>query len=212
MLERIRRRQRIFIFGTGHSHMLAEEAFYRAGGLAAIVPVFSSALMLHEHPELGGRLERTPGLAERLLDSYHPQPAEMIFIVSNSGVNYLPVEMALTAKARGLLVVSISSFEYALVAPLSALGRRLDEIADLAIDNGCPPGDALAPIEGTPWRVGPGSTVMTALIWNCLATEVAYRMQSNGLTPPIFVSLNLPGANQHNESLLAEWRPGNPHF
>ena len=212
MQERIRLRQRIFIFGTGHSHMLAEEAFYRAGGLAAVVPIFSSALMLHEHPEFGSRVERTPGLAESLLANYQPQPGEMIFIVSNSGVNHLPVEMALAARTQGLLVVSISSFAYALVAPLSALGRRLDEVANLAIDNGCPPGDALAPIAGTDWRVGPGTSVITALIWNCLVTEAAYQLKSMGEIPPVFISLNIPGAHQHNEALLAEWRSGNPHF
>jgi len=212
MLERILRRQRIFIFGTGHSHILAEEAFYRAGGLAAVVPIFSSALMLHEHPEFGSRVERTPGLAESLLANYHPHPGEMIFIVSNSGVNHLPVEMALAAKSRDLLVVSSCSFAYALIAPLSALGQRLDEVADMAIDNGCPPGDALAPIAGTDWRIGPGTTVVTALLWNCLITEAAYQLKSIGEIPPVFISLNIPGARQHNERLLAEWRSVNPHL
>lgn len=212
MSEKIRLRQRIFVFGTGHSHMLAEEAFFRAGGLAAVVPIFSSALMLHDHPEFGGHLERTPGLAESLLANYHPQPGEMIFIVSNSGVNHMPVEMALAAKSRGLLVVSISSFAYALVAPLSGLGQRLDEVAEMAIDNGCPPGDALVPVEGTDRLVGPGTTVITALLWNCLATEVAFQLNSMGELPPVFISMNIPGARQHNESLLAEWRSGNPHL
>jgi len=212
MMERIQRGQRIFIFGTGHSHMLAEEAFYRAGGLAAVVPIFSSVLMLHEHAELGSRLERTPGLAERLLDEYSPQPNEMIFVVSNSGVNHMPVEMAQTAKLRGLLVISISSFKYARIAPLSALGQHLDEVADLAIDNGCPPGDALAPIPGTNWRVGPGTTILTSLIWNCLITEVAYRMQAAGESTPVFISINMPGARDHNEALLSVWRSGNPHL
>src|SRR5690606_34303209 len=129
------------VFGTGHSHMMAEEAFYRAGGLAAAVPIFSPPLMLHEDVALSSQLERQEGLAEPLLDRYAPEPGEMLFVFSNSGVNQLPVEMALAGHARGLYVVGVSSHAYARVAPLSPIGRRLDEVVDAAIDNGCAPGD-----------------------------------------------------------------------
>src|SRR5215207_9441053 len=93
MAETTRREQRIFLFGTGHSHLLAEEGFYRAGGLANVIPILTEHLMLHHLPTLGSRLERTPGLAELILERYSPQPEEMLFVFSNSGVNRLPVEM-----------------------------------------------------------------------------------------------------------------------
>jgi len=89
------RDQRIFLFGTGHSHLLAEEGFYRAGGLANVVPILVEHLMLHHLPSLGSQLERTPGLADLILERYAPEPGEMLFVFSNSGVNRLPVEMAL---------------------------------------------------------------------------------------------------------------------
>jgi uncharacterized phosphosugar-binding protein len=212
MAATIQRDQRIFLFGTGHSHLIAEEAFYRAGGLAAATPVFSTLVMLHENPTLASRLERTPGLAHLLLDPYNPQTGELIFIISNSGVNQLPVEMALRAKEAGLFVVSISSLEYARIAPLSASGKRLDELADISLDNGLPPGDALVPLEQSGWRVGPGSTVLVTLIWNCLVAETALRLQSAGQTPPVFVSLNMPGGAEHNRALLEHWRKVNPHL
>ncbi len=110
MAETTRRDQRIFLFGTGHSHLLAEEGFYRAGGLANVVPMLTEHLMLHHLPSLGSRLERTPGLSDLILERYDPQPGEMLFVFSNSGVNQLPVEMAMRARDRGLFVVSISSF------------------------------------------------------------------------------------------------------
>ena len=113
MAETTRKDLRIFLFGTGHSHLLAEEGFYRAGGLANVVPILVEHTMLHSLPNLGSRLERTPGLADLILERYDPQPQEMLFVFSNSGVNQLPVEMALRARERGLFVVSISSFEYA---------------------------------------------------------------------------------------------------
>lgn len=212
MAETITRDGRLFVFGTGHSHLLAEEAFFRAGGLAPVVPIFSSALMLHENVEVSSRLEREGGLASALLERYRPKPEEMLLVFSNSGVNQLPVEMALAAKERGLFVVSVASLAYAKVAPLSPLGKRLDEVVDVALDNGGEPGDALLLIEGIEWRVAPSSTVAGALIWNALVAETAAQLQEAGHEIPVFASLNMEGAAEHNEALLEKWRQRNPHL
>lgn len=204
--------RRIFVFGTGHSHMLAEEGHYRAGGLAPVVPILLSSLMLHEDSLLSGVLERTPGLAEPLLDRYAPQPGELLFIFSNSGVNRLPVELALTAKDLGLTVVSVCALAYARVAPRSALGKRLDEVADYALDNGGQPGDSLLSFEGVAWPTGPSSTVLGAVLWQCLVSETVRRLQQQGIEPPLYASANMPGAAEHNKTLLARWRSRNPHL
>lgn len=212
MAETTRRDQRIFVFGTGHSHMLAEEGFYRAGGLANVVPVLVEHLMLHSLPNLGSRLERTPGLADMILDRYVPEPEEMLFVFSNSGVNQLPVEMAKRGRERKLFVVSVSSFAYARQAPLSELGLRLDQAADTALDNGGLPGDALLQLPDFPWRVAPSSTIICALVWNSLIAETARLLLQSGMTPPIFASLNVAGAAEHNQALLEKWRPRNIHL
>jgi uncharacterized phosphosugar-binding protein len=212
MAETTQRDGRIFIFGTGHSHLLAEEGFYRAGGLANVVPMLAEHLMLHRLPDLGSHLERTPGLADLILDRYDPQPQEMLFVVSNSGVNQLPVEMAVRGRSRGLFVVSISSFLYARQAPISNLGLRLDQSVDIALDNGGVPGDACLELEGFPWRIAPSSTVICVLIWNSLVAETAHLLLKAGVTPPIFVSLNVAGAAEHNRALLDKWRPRNIHL
>lgn len=212
MVEVIHRNQRIFIFGTGHSHMMAEEAFYRAGGLAAAVPIFMTDLMLHENADLGSRLERTPGVARILLDLYQVKAGEMLFVFSNSGVNHMPVEMALLAKERGLTVVSVSSLAYARVAPLSALGKRLDELADYVIDNFGLPGDGLVALDGSDWRVGPSSTILGALIWDSLVAEVIYRLNALGEELPVYASFNMRGAADHNRDLLKKWGETNPHL
>jgi len=212
MAETTRRDGRIFIFGTGHSHLLAEEGFYRAGGLANAVPMLAEHLMLHSLPALGSRLERTPGLAEMILDRYDPRPQEMLFVVSNSGVNQLPVEMAIRGRERGLFVVGLSSFAYARQAPLSDLGLRLDESVDIPLDNGGLHGDAILELEGFPWRIAPSSTVINSLIWNSLVAETARLLLTEGFTPPIFVSLNVNGAAEHNQALLEKWRPRNIHL
>lgn len=212
MAETTRRDQRIFLFGTGHSHLLAEEGFYRAGGLANVVPILAEHLMLHHLPSIGSRLERTSGLAEMILDRYAPEPGEMLFVFSNSGVNHLPVEMALRGRERKIFVVGISSFNYARQAPLSDLGLRLDQAVDVALDNGGLPGDALLKLDHFAWRVAPSSTVICALLWNCLVSETARLLLQSGITPPIFVSLNVMGAAEHNQALLEKWRPRNIHL
>jgi uncharacterized phosphosugar-binding protein len=168
--------------------------------------------MLHSLPALGSLLERTPGLADMVLDRYTPEAEEMLFIFSNSGVNRLPVEMAQQARARNLFVVGVSSFAYARQAPLSDLGLRLDQAVDLALDNGGLPGDAVLELSGFPWRVAPSSTVMGALLWNSLVAETARLLLQAGITPPIFASLNIAGAAEHNRALLEKWRPRNIHL
>jgi uncharacterized phosphosugar-binding protein len=212
MAETTRKDLRIFLFGSGHSHLLAEEGFYRAGGLANVVPILVEHTMLHSLPNLGSRLERTPGLADLILERYDPQPEELLFVFSNSGVNQLPVEMALRAREKGLFVVGVSSFEYARQAPLSDLGQRLDESVDLALDNGGRPGDALLDLEGFPWRVAPSSTIICALLWNSLVADTARLLLESGFEPPIFASFNVPGGAQHNQALLDKWRPHNIHL
>jgi uncharacterized phosphosugar-binding protein len=212
MAEITRQDQRIFIFGTGHSHLISEEGFYRAGGLANVVPILSEHFMLHHLPALGSHFERMPGLADMILDRYAPEPREMLFVFSNSGVNHLPVEMALRGRERGLFVVGVSSFEYARQAPLSELGLRLDQSVDLALDNGGMPGDALLELPDFPWRVAPSSTMIGVLIWNCLVAETAHLLMESGVNPPIFVSLNIMGAVENNQALLEKWRPRNIHF
>ena len=212
MAETTRRDQRIFLFGTGHSHLIAEEGFYRAGGLANVVPILTEHVMLHHLPALGSRLERISGLADVILDRYAPQPGEMLFVFSNSGVNHLPVEMAIRGHERGLFSVGVSSFEYARQAPLSDLGVRLDQSVDLALDNGGIPGDAHLQLGDFLWRVAPSSTLICALIWNGLVSETARLLLESGIEPPVFVSLNVAGAAQHNQVLLDKWRPRNIHL
>jgi uncharacterized phosphosugar-binding protein len=192
--------------------LLAEEGFYRAGGLANVVPMLVEHLMLHSLPNLGSRMERTPGLTEMIFERYAPEPGEMLFVFSNSGVNHLPVEMALRGREKNLFVVGVSSFASANQAPLSALGLRLNQAADLALDNGGLPGDALLELPGFPWRVAPSSTVMCALLWNSLVAETCRLLVQSGITPPIFVSLNVAGAAEHNQALLNKWRPLNIHL
>jgi uncharacterized phosphosugar-binding protein len=120
--------------------------------------------------------------------------------------------MALEARSRDMTVVTVCSLAYARVAPLSGLGKRLDEVADYVIDNGGVPGDGLLPIEGCEWRVAPSSTIMGAMIWNALVAEVMSRLASAGEQVPVFVSFNVAGSAEHNQTVMVKWGQVNPHL
>jgi uncharacterized phosphosugar-binding protein len=210
MAEAVRRDQRLLVFGTGHSHLLAEEGHFRAGGLAAVVPILEPSLMLHENASLAAVREREPGVAEPLLKRYSPQAGEVLVVFSNSGINGVPVEMAQAGKAHGLRVVAVCALKYA--RHVTHSGPRLFEVADYVIDNGGEPGDSLIAVEGLPWAVGPSSTVLGALIWNALITEVACQLQAADDLVPVYASANMPGSVEHNAALLKHWRARNPHL
>lgn len=200
---------KVYIFGTGHSHMMAEEGFFRAGGLAAVCPIFSSSLMLHEGAIASGQFERTQGVASILLNRYQPDAKDVLIVFSNSGVNAAPVEMAMSGKTVGMKVIAVASLSYAAQTKAGPSGKKLAEVADIVIDNCGIPGDALVQIGETDLRVGPLSTVAGAFILNAIFTEVVWRIHDRGLPAPVFISSNIPNSAEHNAQLIEKYR--NPH-
>jgi len=202
----------VYLFGTGHSHMLAEEGHFRAGGFAAVCPVLSSSLMLHESAEVSSRLERTSGVGPAVLARYQPSARDVLVIFSNSGVNMVPVETAQEAKRIGMTVIAVVSRDYAAQIPVGPAGAKLADIADVVLDNHGVPGDALVALDEGGVRVGPLSTIAGAFLLNAVLAEAACRLQARGIKPPIFISANMPGAAEHNARLIAEYRTRNPHL
>lgn len=200
----------IYLFGTGHSHMLAEEGHYRAGGIAAVVPVLQPALMLHEGAVESTRRERESGIAERVLAPYPMESGDVLVIFSNSGVNAVPVEAAAYGLSKGVTVIAVTSDAYSKAA---AAGRpRLFDLATIAIDNQTVPGDAgFLAAEGQP-PVGPLSTVIGAAILNALLAEAVSRLAAMGKEAPIYVSANMPGAKTRNAALVARYQARNQHL
>jgi uncharacterized phosphosugar-binding protein len=200
----------VYIFGTGHSHILAEEAHYRAGGLALTVPILSSTTMVHEGALASSVFERMPGVVAPIFDRYPMGENDVLVIVSNSGVNTAIIEAAQIGKGRGATVIAITSETYSRQA---AQGRtRLADIADIVLDNGAPPGDATVSVPGSELRVGPISTSIGAALMNAVFVEAAARLQTSGADAPIYLSANMPGAKEVNEKLIARYRPRNPHL
>ena len=192
----------VHAFGTGHSHMLAEELFYRAGGLVAVRPILVDALMLHTGAARSTELERLPGLGRILLDDHGVCAGDVLIVASNSGGNAVSCEIAEEARARGLKVIAVTSLQHS-TSPLArrAEGPRLHEIADVVIDNGGAPGDAAIDVAGAPNAVGPTSTVVGAAIVNAVAVEAIERLVALGHVPATYASANVAGGDAHNATL-----------
>jgi len=196
----------VHLFGCGHSHLLAEDVFYRAGGIVPVNAILESSTMLHEGAVKSSMVERMTGYASLILDNYSVKPGEVMIVISTSGINSLPVEMAMAAKAKGLKVVVISSSAYLTTASRHPSGKRLQDVADLVIDNHVPRGDALVQVPGSAVKMASSSTVAGSLILNMIMTTVAEGLIARGVEPPIYVSGNLPGGFEQNMAYIEKYR------
>jgi uncharacterized phosphosugar-binding protein len=197
----------LHLFGSGHSHLVAEEAFHRAGGLVPVNTMTEPFLTPLTPPRKSARLERLSGIAPILLDYHEPRPGEVLLIISNAGINPISVELALEAKARQLTVIAITSLRHSrAVASRHAGGKRLFEAADLVIDNCGEVGDGAIDVGELEEKVGPTSLLAGAFIVNSIVCGVVERFVSRGLSPPIYLSANLPGGDEHNRRLEAKYK------
>lgn len=197
----------IHVFGSGHSELVAEEAFHRAGGLVPVNPLTEPFLSPLTSPKKSGQLERLNGIAEILLDYHEPRPGEILIIISNAGINPVSVELALEAKKRQLTVIAITSLRHAqAVASRHISGKRLFEVADLVIDNVGEIGDGILSFPGLAVKVGPTSLIAGAFIINSIVCGVVERFVAKGLVPPVYLSANLPGGDEHNRRLETKYK------
>ena len=196
----------VHVFGPGHSHIIAEEAFNRTGGLACINPIVDRT---------GGRAETVEGYAAAILDGHELKEGEVMVISSNSGINPLPIEMAQLARARGLSVVAITSLAFSgSLAPCHSSGKRLFEIADVVLDNRCPMGDALVEVPGVAAKVGPSSSIASMAVLNATIAatiELLSARRARGAGPFVRAPTRRVRAQQRAQETLREPGPRPVH-
>ena len=203
--ETIKKNGLIYIFGCGHSHILAEECFYRAGGLACVAPIFYEPLMLHESATLSSKLEKQSGLTEEILNQYSFSENDILICISTSDKNAVPVELAAHVHDLGIPVICISSSSYFRDEVHNAVNMHLHEVCDIWIDNKADHGDACLQMNKVKAGMCPTSTISGAFILNCLLAEGAQSAMNDGADVPIYLSGNISGGAEYNKALIEKF-------
>lgn len=193
----------VHLFGSGHSRILVEEMWPRYGSFPGFNPIVELSLSFHNlvvGPN-GQRqamfLENVTGLAERILRNFDLSPQDSALVASSSGCNVVPIEMAQGFKERGLKVVVIISKRHSDASRSQhSSGKKLQDFADLVLDTGAPPGDAMVQIDGLETPVSPGSTVGGCLLINSIKAEVAARLTRAGAPPNVLTAGAVIGAEK----------------
>ena len=190
----------VHLFGSGHSRIMVEEMWPRYGSFPGFNPIVELSLTFH-NAVVGANgqrqamfLENTPGLAKRILRNYDLSPTDSAFVASSSGCNVVPIEIAQEFQQRGVKVVALISLQHSeATESRHDSGKKLQDFADLILDNGAPVGDAMTAIDGMDTPVSPGSTVGGCMIVNALKAEVAERLVKVGQPPTVLTAGALVG-------------------
>ena len=183
----------VHVFGCGHSHLPAMDAFYRAGGLACVSPMLDEDLMLHVGAAKSSRMEKMSGLAPEIFRRQGVKPDDLVVVISASGKNAVPVEMAKCARAAGVRTLAIASAQY------RSHGGVLLDLADLAVDCKVPYGDAVIGVGDS--KMGGLSTYASLFILNSILIDGARRAVARGVKSPVYASGNVDGGMAYNAAL-----------
>lgn len=204
----------VHLFGSGHSRMAVEEMYPRYGSFPGFHPMVELSLTNH-HAVVGSNgqrqamfLENVEGLGGVILDNFELDPRkDVMIVISSSGANAVPVEIAFRSKARGLPVIAFTSIESSrLTGSRHSSGKRLFEVADLVIDTCTPPGDAVVRIAGLETPVGPLSSVATLTLINMLKSAVAERLTTAGQPPAVITAAVLIGEERSRQLFEESYR------
>lgn len=193
----------VHIFGCGHSHLLGEEVFYRAGGLAPVRVIFHEPLMLHEGAVTSSTLERKNDYAQTFMKNEEIASKDVVIVASTSGKNPVPIDVAHHARQTGAYVIGITSSAYKDESSRHHSGKLLYQVVDLVLDNYVEKGDAMMTHPEAEVSYGSASTVIGVTIMNSIMIEATTLLIDQGMTPPpVFISGNVNGADKHNEKLV----------
>ncbi|MEQ1860689.1 MAG: SIS domain-containing protein [Chthoniobacteraceae bacterium] len=193
----------VHVFGSGHSRIMVEEMWPRYGSFPGFNPIVELSLSFH-NLVVGANgqrqamfLENVSGLAERILRNFDLSPQDSALVISSSGCNVVPIEIAAEFQRRGVRVVAIVSRAHSEASTSRRDdGKKLPDFADLTLDTGAPVGDAMVRVPGLDTPVAPGSTVGGCLLVNMIKAEVAARLTVAGQPPQVLTAAALVGSER----------------
>ncbi len=193
----------VHVFGSGHSRIMVEEMWPRYGSFPGFNPIVELSLTFH-NPVVGANgqrqamfLENTPGLAARILRNFKLSQQDSALVISSSGCNIVSIEIAEEFRKQKLKVVAIISRRHSEATPSNdPRGKKLQDFADVVLDTGAPPGDAMVKIDNLKTPVAPGSTVGGCMVVNCIKSEVADRLTRAGQPPKVLAGSATVGATE----------------
>lgn len=202
----------VHVFGSGHSRIMVEEMWPRYGSFPGFNPIVELSLTFH-NLVVGANgqrqamfLENTSGLAERILRNFHITPDDTALIISSSGCNVVPIEMAELFQQKKVKVVSLLTREHSQKSKSKrADGKKLGDFSDLILDTGAPVGDAMVEIPGLDTPVSPGSTVGGAMIINSIKAEVANILTEAGRPPKVLSGAAVVGEQKAKDLFEAAY-------
>ena len=199
----------VYVFGCGHSHLAALDCFYRSGGLANVSAVLDTDLMLHNGAAKSSKMEKMHGIAAAVFERYCITKNDILFVISTSGKNAVPVEMAQEAAKHGVKTVGIVSSDYFADKKDKPM---LFEVCDAFIDNCVPHGDAVLELCGSNVNMGSVSTAASTFIMQTVLAIGAQIALENGADVPVYMSGNVEGGSEFNEKIIKRFLPKIKHL
>ncbi|HEY8583272.1 MAG TPA: SIS domain-containing protein [Capillimicrobium sp.] len=202
----------VHLFGTGHSRIPLEEMFPRYGSYPGFQPLAELSMTFHTQVvgANGQRqamfIERVSGLADAILANFDLAAPDALLVFSASGRSAVPIEMAQGARSRGLPVIAVTSLAESRAQPATHPAGRLCDLADVTIDLGTPPGDALVAVDGWEAPVGPGSTMANVAVVNCLKVRTAELLAERGVELPVLSAASVVGRERSEQLFDAAYR------
>jgi len=200
----------IHTFGTGHSHLIAEDVFWRGATLANIHAILEPGMTGHVEIIKSEYLEKLEGVGKIIVDYHRLNPPDVIIVISNSGNNIVPIDVALESSKRGVKVIAITSLEYTNhLKTLHPSGKKLKDVADIVIDNCCPIGDAALSFKDLPMKVGAVSTVAGSFIINSLIVQTVENLLNKGVKPDVYFNgsfmANSKEVERYNQKIIDKY-------
>lgn len=196
----------VHVLGVGHSHIIAEEVFWRAGTLVPIHAILEPSMIGHSEITKSAYMEKLEGTGKIICDYHRILPPDILIAISNSGNNSMPIDVAIEAKKRGVKTIGICSFTYTKsLKPRHSSGKKLMDVVDVSIDNCGQVGDTCIKLEGIEQGLGPTSTISGVYIINSITIQAAANLHHKGIQPLVYWSGNLPDGMQANKEYMDKY-------